>query len=328
MTFTRLLAATCGILALVGCGTTESTPPAEKTPSADVSTASDPQPPTEAIPPSSDKAELQSTEPGAVAAPDTQTGSIPRLATAPERLTDQEVKALLESIEKKRAAFEAALDDKLKNTTIKADRGEVKTNEFFDDVQDQVKRSRDRFSSDYSASSEVLSLLQYATRLDAWASTQPAGFRGSQEWGALATDLRRLAAVYNSALLRQGQQAQARRINDAELLTVAANFDENMDAFRDAYASALAANANLTAASRQTAIQNVDAMKSSAQALHAALGKKEKGVAEASALLKGSGNTIDATFKLPPDSSAAAAWAPVREELAKVALAYQVTLSR
>jgi hypothetical protein len=34
---------------------------------------------------------------------------------------------------------------------------------------------------------------------------------------------------------------------------------------------------------------------------------------------------IDATLKLPPNSSAAVAWAPVREELSKVALAYEVT---
>ena len=60
-----------------------------------------------------------------------------------------------------------------------------------------------------------------------------------------------------------------------------------MDAFRNAYDSALAANTNLTPASRKTAIQNVDAMKNSARALNTALGKKQKGVAEANALLKG-----------------------------------------
>jgi hypothetical protein len=37
---------------------------------------------------------------------------------------------------------------------------------------------------------------------------------------------------------------------------------------------------------------------------------------------------IDATLKLPPNASAAAAWAPVREELSNVALAYEVTLPR
>jgi hypothetical protein len=337
MTLSRLLAATCSILALAGCGTTESSSPAGGTPPAGGASVGDAKPATEATrrtndvsksPPLSDKADVEHAEkPGPVAT----SGSTAPLATAPERLTDQEVKALLESIEKKRSAFEAALDDKLKNSTIKGERGEVKTNEFFDDLQDQVERARGRFSSNYSASSEVLLLLQFATRIDAWASTQPAGFRGSREWRVLATDFRRLSAAYNSSLLRPGQKAlgaQARRLNDAELVSVAANVEKNMDAFRNAYDSALAATTNLTSASRQTAIQNVDAMKNSARALHAALGNKQKGVAEADALLKGSAVMVDATFKLPPNSSAAAAWAPVREELSKVSLAYEVTPSR
>ena len=351
MTLTRLVAATFSILALAGCGTTPSSPPAEGTPPAEVTTASGAKPATEATRPAgddgsksapvSDKTEVAVAEPGAVATSATvpvkdASESTPPLvtatatATATGRLTDQEVTALLESIEKKRAAFEGALDDKVKGSTIKTERGEVNANEFFDDLQDQVQRVRDRFSSNYSASSEVLSLLQFAARLDTWASRQPAGFRGSKEWGALATDFRRLSAAYNSGQLRPGQQAlgaQARRVNDAELVTVAANVDKRMDAFRSAYDSALAANTNLPPASRQTAIQNVDAMKNSARALNAALGKKQKGVAEADALLKGSAAMFDATLQLPPNSAAAAAWAPVREDLAKVALAYEALVA-
>jgi hypothetical protein len=345
MTLIRLLAATCCILVLAGCGTSKSSTPAGGTSPADGTTVSDTKPATEATRPANDdvlkspllpdKAVVQA-EPGSVATSAKQTiqatsgSTVPR-TTAPERLTDQEVEALLESIENKRSAFEAALDTKLKNSTIKGERGEVKTNEFFDDLQDQVKRTGQRFSADYSASSEVLSLLQFATRLDAWASTQPAGFRGSREWSVLAASFRRLAAAYNSALLRPGQPslgAQARRLNDAELVTAAANVEKNMDAFRNAYDSALVANTNLTSASRQTAIQNVDAMKNSARALHAALGKKQKGIAEANGLLKESAGMIDATFKLPPNSSAAAAWGPVREELSRIALAYEVAPSR
>ena len=108
--------------------------------------------------------------------------SIPRQASAIDRLTDQEMKKLFETIEEDRSKFEGALDDKQKNTTIKDARGEVNANEFFDDFQDQVQRASDRFESDYSASSEVLSLLQYAVRLQGWTATQPAGFSGSKEW--------------------------------------------------------------------------------------------------------------------------------------------------
>ena len=339
MTLSRLLAAAFSILALAGCGTTESSAPAGGAPPAEAANA---KPATEAAPPASDealksppvsdKADVKDAEPAPVATAQTPTikeASGPLPIAARERLTDEEVKALLESVEKKREAFEAALDEKLKNSTIKGARGEVNTNEFFDDLQDQVRRARERFSPNYSASSEVLSLLQFATRLDAWASTQPAGFQGSREWGALAADFRRLSAAYNSSLLRPGQKAlgdQARRLNDAELVTVAASVEKNMDAFRNAYDGALAANANLTPASRKTAIQNVDTMKNSARALNTALGKEQKGIAEANALLKGSAVMIDTTLKLPPDSSAAKAWAPVREDLSKVALAYEATV--
>jgi len=328
MTRTRLLTAACGILALAGCGTPQSSSKSETTPPADVTAASSPKPAAEATPSAS---ESVSTSPPPSNTPETPpiTEASPSRAraTATERLADTEVKTLLESIESKRAAFEAALDEKLKNTTIKGARGEVKTNEFFDDLQDQVKRANGRFSAKYSASSEVLSLLQYSARLDAWASTQPAGFQGSREWSALATDVRRLATVYNAPLLssRQEPGGQARRVNDAELVTAVANIVKNMDAFRNAYDSALAANASLAAESRQAAIQNVDAMTSSARALQGALGNNQKGIAEANALLKGSAVMANATLKLPPNSAAAAAWVPVREDLSKVALAYEIT---
>jgi len=255
----------------------------------------------------------------------------PLLARAAARLSDQEVKALLESIENKRSAFEASLDDTLKNSTIKTQRGEVKTNEFFDDLQDQVKRTRERFDSDYSASSEVISLLQFASRLDTWASSQPPGFRGSQQWTPLAADFRRLAAAYNTTLLgivQQGGSDQARRVNDAELATTAATVDKNMDAFQKAYASALTANTSLTPENRQSAIQNVDAMKTSAKALSSALEKKQKGESEADALMKANAAMIATTLKLPPDTAANAAWAPVRNDLVKIALAYEATPAR
>ena len=271
-----------------------------------------------------------------VAGPETSTtstrsGSTGPLATATDRLTDQDVQALLTRIETERSSFEASLDEKLKNSTIRGQRGEVKTNQFFDDLQDQVQRTRERFSSKYSASSEVLALLQLAGRLETWAAAQPAGFRGSKEWGALAADFRRLAAAYNTTLLNQGQAGrgeQTRRVNDAELMTAVTNVEKHMDAFRTAYDSALTGNESLTPANRQAAMQNVDAMKSSARALRTALDKKQKGVAEANALLRGSGAMAGATLSLPSNSTAAAAWTPVREELANVALGYEVNLAR
>jgi hypothetical protein len=85
---------------------------------------------------------------------------LPSAALAIDRLTDKEVVDLLTKIESDRSAFEAALDVQLKNAVISGPKGEVNTNEFFDDLQDQVTRARERFTPDYSASSEVLARLR------------------------------------------------------------------------------------------------------------------------------------------------------------------------
>ena len=114
---------------------------------------------------------------------------LPSAAMAIDRLTDKEVQELFANIEKDRSTFEAALDVQLKNAVIRGPKGEVNTNEFFDDLQDQVTRTTERFKPDYSASSEVLALLQYASRLDGWVKKQPSGFKGSTEWAPFASDL-------------------------------------------------------------------------------------------------------------------------------------------
>ena len=94
MTLTWLLATTCSILALGGCGRTESPPPAGGNPPADTAGA---KPANEATrpaddvlksPPPSDKADVKDAEPGPVATSETPTikdTSGPLLVTANER---------------------------------------------------------------------------------------------------------------------------------------------------------------------------------------------------------------------------------------------------
>ena len=167
------------------------------------------------------------------------------IAQATDRLTDDEVEQLLGNIESGRASFEAALDQQLKNSVIRAPRGEVNTNEFFDDLQDQVQRTRERFDSDYSASSEVIALLDYASRLDRWASTQTSGFKGSNEWNALNTDFRRLAAAFNTTMPMPAN-GLARHYNDGEVVTAAANVAKLCDPFKKQLEASLMARRPLT----------------------------------------------------------------------------------
>lgn len=248
---------------------------------------------------------------------------LPSFARATDRLTNDEVDQLLETIENDRSGFEAALDQNLKNSVIKGPRGEVNTNEFFDDLQDQVQRTRERYKSDYSASSEVIALLDYASRLDRWAGSQSSGFQGANEWNTLSTDLRRLAAAYNTTFPAPAG-GMARRYNDEELRAAVANVEKMSDPFRRELETSLTANKAVTPEIRQKTLQQVDSLKSYAQALGKSLDSDQKGVTEADALIKQGLVVVAWISKNPVSSAASAAWTPLRGELGKVALGYEV----
>lgn len=248
---------------------------------------------------------------------------LPSAALAIDRLTDKEVVDLLTKMESDRSAFEAALDVQLKNSVISGPKGEVNTNEFFDDLQDQVTRARERFTPDYSASSEVLALLQYTSRLDRWVKSQPAGFKGSTEWEPFAADNSRLAAAYNTTFPIPAN-GTARRVNDSELVAAAAEVEKLCDPFRSALEASLTANKSVTPEVRQSNLKEVDNLKSAAHALNEQLAKKEKGVTEAGALIKQALLVIQMNWKLKLAPEATAAWTPLRGQLGKVAWAYEV----
>jgi hypothetical protein len=86
----------------------------------------------------------------------------------------------------------------------------------------------------------------------------------------------------------------------------------------------LTANKSVTPEIRQSNLQGVDNLKSAAHALNEQLAKKEKGVAEAGALIKQALLVIQANAKYTLSSAAASAWTPLRGKLGKVAWAYEV----
>jgi hypothetical protein len=250
---------------------------------------------------------------------------LPSALLATERLTDKEIEDLFGTIESGRSTFEASLDETLKNSRLKGPRGDVDTNEFFDDLQDQVTRTRERFNADYSASSEVISLLQYATRLDRWVKSQAPGFKGSAEWGPYATSLSRLAKAYNTTM-PMPENGGARRFNDNELKAAAADVEKLCDPFRAELEASLNADKSLTPEQRQGILQQVDMLKTNAHALNESLANNQKGEGEADAVVKQALVVTNTVAKTKISSGASAAWTPLRGALGKVAWSYEVNV--
>ena len=83
--------------------------------------------------------------------------SMPALAQArPERLSDKDVKRIIDQVDEGRDNFEGNFDGKFKGSTLRGPGGEVNVAGALQDYQDNTQKLKDRFTPDYSASSAGL----------------------------------------------------------------------------------------------------------------------------------------------------------------------------
>jgi hypothetical protein len=155
--------------------------------------------------------------------------SIPALAQAvPDRMTDKDVKALIEKVDEGRDKFEGNLDGKLKDSILRNETKEVNVSAALQDYQDNIKKLQERFTEDYSASAEVAVVLRQAARFDTFMQTTPSVTKGRSEWEHHVADLKHLAVVYG-AMFPLSEGIPVRRMNDKEAAKVADDLKEAAD---------------------------------------------------------------------------------------------------
>ena len=154
-------------------------------------------------------------------------------AMATERLADKDIKQLFERIHQDRDRFEDQLDGELKRQVLRGPAGEVDVERYLDDLQENVGRMKDRFSSEYSASAEVVTVLRQGSDIQRYMATLPPDFKGASEWNRLAAGLGALAAAYATTFpIAQG--ATARRMNDREVQEAADGIAKAADRLKKA----------------------------------------------------------------------------------------------
>ena len=147
--------------------------------------------------------------------------SMPALAQArPERLSDKDVKTLIDQVDEGRDKFEGNLDGQFKGSTLRGPTGEMKVAGALQDYQDNTQKLKDRFTSDYSASAEVATVLKQSTAIDTFMQGSPSAMKGRSEWDRQTTNLKQLAEAYGTTFpLPDG--ATVRRMNDKETAAAA-----------------------------------------------------------------------------------------------------------
>jgi hypothetical protein len=158
--------------------------------------------------------------------------SMPALAQArPERLSDRDVKTLIDQVDEGRDKFEGNLDGKFKGSTLRGPSGETKIAGALQDYQDNTQKLKDRFTVDYAASAEVATVLKQSTAIDTFMQGSPSAMKGRSEWDRQTANLKHLAEAYDTTFpLPAG--ATVRRMNDKETAGVATAIATAADRFK------------------------------------------------------------------------------------------------
>lgn len=237
-----------------------------------------------------------------------------------DRLTDRELKALVEQIDQSRDRFVDALDNKIKNGIVRGPTGEVDVKRYLDDFKENVDRLKDRLKPEYAASAEAAAVLRQGAAIQAFFKGQPPGTRGESEWNRLATDLSVLAKAYG-ATFPPPDKAAVRRIGDRELTTAADAIAKTADRLKKSLDADLKTDVSVPAAVRAASVADADELTKDAKALSGRVKDGKPSSAEAERLLLGA-SKMEQFISAKRVPTSATTWVQAPAQLQTIAAAY------
>ena len=236
------------------------------------------------------------------------------------RPTDKAVVQIIESVEKGRNAFEAAIDDKVKASIVRAPRGELRVDAYLDDLETSVRNLKGKFDKSYSAASEAETVLRQASILDAFAKTGGSGMKGAAEWTALTADLRRLAGAYGTTFPLAATGGSVRRVNDADAVAAADDMKRQAQRLRES----VEGNAGIAKELRDAAKAELTGLEQQAELVKSRVNSGQSASAEMQKLLAhvAAVDKFMGANKVMPQTQAY--WQAARTPLDKLKQAYDV----
>jgi hypothetical protein len=246
--------------------------------------------------------------------------AVPRAASAQsaDRLSDKEVKTLLEQLDTARDKFEGNLDNKVKDSTIRTSTREISVEASLQDLQDNVKKLKDRFNDDYAASAEAETVLKQTTNIDTYMKNNPTITKGRSEWEKLSANLKALATVYGTTFpLPDG--ASVRRLNDKETAGAAEALEKSAKDFKDRVESDM----TLTSADKTVGGKAAESLAKAADALKSRVEDGKPSTAEAKQVvaMASSLSTFNISHPIPATSDS---WKGVQGALSKLEQAFSM----
>jgi hypothetical protein len=245
--------------------------------------------------------------------------AVPGFAQTSDRLSDKDVKAIIDQVDTGRDKFEGNLDGQFKGSTLRGPAGETKVAGALQDYQDSTKKLQDRFKADYSAGPEVATVLKQSTQIDTFMKGSPDSMKGRSEWDSQVMNLKRLAETYGTTFPTP-DGAVVRRMNDKEAAAAAASVGAAAERFKDELDKA----STVAKPVRDAAKKDVEALVKQADTVESRINDGKPATAEVRQLLEQTGK-VQAFVDANPVPAAMPNWQSVQASLVKLQQAFGLT---
>jgi len=248
---------------------------------------------------------------------------LPVSAPAAERITDEQVKRLIEDIEGGYRTWREDLEKRnLDDAVITSAERSVKVKDFLKDFDKAIDTLKDRFKPEYAAAPEVLALLRKGSDVELRNRRQGDTATSSSAWTALATKLEALAQAYAVGWPVQSMNVLPVRLNDRELSAKVEQMEKSVKALQNEADRAAKADKSIDKATRQSLKAEVQQLGPKAKEVSTRIKDDRPAAVEVGQLFAQTTKVRESLAKL--SLSGGPAWGPIDSATEALARAYSL----
>jgi hypothetical protein len=232
---------------------------------------------------------------------------LPIAAAGAERMTDEQVKKLIEDIEGGYRTWKQDLEtENLDDAVITSAERTLKVKDFLKDFGKAIDVLKGRFKPDHAASLEVLALLRHGSDVELHNRRQ--GRTPSSAWTPLGSKLEALANAYELAWPIESMSAQAVRLNDVELAGKVKQMEDAAKRLRAETEKAAKANESIDKATRGSLKSSIQQIEQTAKEVRSRIEDDRPAAVEVGQLLAQTTKVKETLTKLSLSSAGGPAW--------------------
>jgi chaperonin cofactor prefoldin len=249
--------------------------------------------------------------------------ALPIGAAGAERMTDEQVKKLIEDIDGGYRTWKQDLEkENLDDAVITSAERTIKIKDFLKDFGKAIDLLEGRFKPDHAASLEVLALLRRGS--DVELHNRREGRTPSSAWTPLGSKLEALARAYQLAWPVESMSVQAVRLNDDELAGRVERMEDAVKQLQGETEKAAKANKAIDKATRESLKGSIQQIEQAAKEVRSRIKDDRPAAVEVGQLLSQTAKVKETLTRLSLLSVGGSAWRGVESGAEALARAFDL----